>query len=38
MSAFISLPLGSVDKLSLRTRLRDIGRGKGATTSRPDVA
>jgi arsenate reductase len=38
MSAFISLPLRSIDKLSLGTRRRDIGRGEGATTSRPDVA
>jgi arsenate reductase (thioredoxin) len=35
---FTSLPLGSIDRLSLGTRLRDIGEGEGATTSRPDVA
>jgi arsenate reductase len=29
---FTSLPLGSIDKLSLGTRLRDIGRGAGATS------
>jgi hypothetical protein len=28
----------AIDKLSLGTRLRNIGRGEGATTSRPDVA
>jgi arsenate reductase (thioredoxin) len=38
ISIFTSLPLGSIDRLSLGTRLRDIGRGEGATTSRPDVA
>ena len=38
ISAFTSLPLDSIDRLSLGTRLRDIGRGKGATTLRPDVA
>jgi arsenate reductase len=38
ISIFTSLPLGSIDKLSLRTRLRDIGQGEGATTLRPDVA
>jgi arsenate reductase len=35
---FTSLPLGSIDKLSLGTRLRDIGQGEGATALRPDVA
>jgi arsenate reductase len=38
IAVFTSLPLGSIDRLSLGTRLRDIGRGEGATTSRPDVA
>jgi arsenate reductase (thioredoxin) len=38
IAAFASLPLGSIDRLSLGTRLRDIGQGEGATTSRPDVA
>jgi arsenate reductase (thioredoxin) len=38
IAVFASLPLGSIDRLSLGTRLRDIGRGEGATTSRPDVA
>jgi arsenate reductase len=35
---FTSLPFNSIDRLSLGTRLRDIGRGEGATASRPDVA
>jgi arsenate reductase len=38
IGAFTSLPLRSIDKLSLDTRLRDIGRGEGASTLRPDVA
>jgi hypothetical protein len=38
IAAFTSLPLQSIDRLSLGTRLRDIGRGYGATSSRPDVA
>jgi protein-tyrosine-phosphatase len=38
IAAFSSLPLQSIDRLSLGTRLRDIGRGEGATSSRPDVA
>jgi hypothetical protein len=33
-----TLPLGSIHRMSLGTRLRDIGRGEGATTSRPNVA
>jgi arsenate reductase (thioredoxin) len=32
IAAFTSLPLHSIDKLSLGTRLRDIGRGEGSTT------
>jgi arsenate reductase len=35
---FSSLPLQGIDRLSLGTKLRDIGRGEGATTLRPDVA
>jgi len=35
---FISLPLAGIDQLALGTRLREIGRGEGATSSRPDVA
>jgi len=38
IAIFTSLPLRSIDRLSLGTRLRDIGRGEGATASRPDVA
>ena len=38
IAAFTSLPLESIDRLSLGTGLRDIGRGEGATTRRPDVA
>jgi len=36
--AFTSLPLSSIDRLSLGTKLRDIGRSEGATASRSDVA
>jgi arsenate reductase (thioredoxin) len=32
IAAFISLPLQSIDRLSLGTKLRDIGRGAGATS------
>jgi arsenate reductase len=35
IGAFISLPLGSIDRLSLGTKLRDIGRFDGATLSTP---
>lgn len=31
--AFTSLPLGSIDRLSLGTKLREIGRSDGATSS-----
>jgi hypothetical protein len=31
IAAFASLPLASIDRLSLGTRLRDIGRSEGAT-------
>lgn len=34
IAAFTSLPLNSIDKLSLGTKLRDIGRAEGATVSR----
>jgi arsenate reductase (thioredoxin) len=34
IAAFTSLPLHSIDKLSLGTRLRDIGRGEGSTSGR----
>jgi protein-tyrosine-phosphatase len=32
IAIFTSLPLQSIDRLSLGTRLRDIGRGEGATS------
>jgi arsenate reductase len=32
IAIFTSLPLQSIDQLSLGTRLRDIGRGEGATS------
>ncbi|HVX76802.1 MAG TPA: arsenate reductase ArsC [Bradyrhizobium sp.] len=38
ISTFISLPLRSIDKLSLGARLREIGHSDGATSSRNDVA
>jgi len=38
IAAFVNLPLGSIDRLSLGTRLRAIGAGEGATSSRSDVA
>jgi len=34
IAAFTSLPLGSIDKLSLGTKLRDIGRGEGGTSGK----
>lgn len=38
IDTFVSLPLKSVDKLSLGTKLRAIGRSEGATLSNDDVA
>jgi arsenate reductase len=38
IAAFLSLPLSSMDKAALGTRLREIGRAEGATSLRPDVA
>lgn len=38
INAFTSLPLAGIDRLALGTRLREIGRSEGATSSRPDVA
>lgn len=35
---FTALPLASIDKMSLRSKLNDIGEGEGASTSRPQVA
>jgi arsenate reductase len=38
IGAFTNLPLRSIDRLSLGTKLREIGRSEGATSSRNDVA
>jgi protein-tyrosine-phosphatase len=38
ISAFSSLPLGSIDQMSLQRRLREIGRQSGAASPRPEVA
>ncbi|WP_315738845.1 MULTISPECIES: arsenate reductase ArsC [unclassified Bradyrhizobium] len=38
IDAFINLPLGRIDSMSLGTRLREIGTGEGATSFRSDVA
>jgi len=38
ITAFVNLPLAGIDRLSLGTRLREIGRGDGATPFRTDVA
>lgn len=38
ISAFLSLPLASIDRLSLQTRLRHIGTMEGASRIDPDVA
>lgn len=38
IGTFASLPLRSIDKLSLGTKLREIGRSEGATSTRNDVA
>lgn len=38
IDAFVNLPLSGIDKLSLGARLRDIGRGDGATSFAPDAA
>jgi arsenate reductase len=38
IDTFVNLPLRSIDKLSLGTRLREIGRSGGATFSNDDVA
>ena len=37
ISIFTSLPLASIDRLSLGTQLREIGRSAGATSARSDV-
>ena len=36
--AFTNLPLSSIDKLSLNTTLREIGKAEGATLPRPNIA
>jgi arsenate reductase len=38
IAVFSSLPLASIDRMSLGAKLRDIGRSEGATSSRADVA
>jgi arsenate reductase len=38
VSAFANLPIKSLDRLTLSTKLRDIGRLEGATKPRPEVA
>ena len=38
ISVFTALPVASLDKAALGTKLREIGRSKGATSPRPDVA
>jgi arsenate reductase len=38
ISAFVNLPIKSLDKLSLTAKLREIGTLEGATRPRPEVA
>src|SRR5258708_15981598 len=38
ITIFTSLPLESIDRLSLGTRLRDIGRGEGATSGQEEAS
>jgi arsenate reductase len=38
ISAFVNLPIRSLDKLSLTAKLREIGTLEGATKPRPEVA
>ncbi|MHB0772704.1 arsenate reductase ArsC [Bradyrhizobium sp. 5.13L] len=38
IGAFVNLPLGGIDRLSLGTKLREIGRSEGATSGKSDVA
>jgi arsenate reductase len=35
---FLSLPLASIDKMALSTRLREIGQSAGASSNPPGVA
>ena len=37
ISLFTALPLSSIDKMALGTKLRDIGQGEGTTSSKPQV-
>jgi arsenate reductase len=38
ISAFVNLPLASIDSLSLNAKLQGIGRMDGATLKAPQVA
>lgn len=38
ISVFAALPIGSLDKIALGTKLREIGRSEGATSPRPSAA
>lgn len=38
IGAFVNLPLSGIDRLSLGTKLREIGRSEGATSGKSDVA
>ncbi|QOZ10842.1 arsenate reductase ArsC [Bradyrhizobium sp. CCBAU 51765] len=38
IGAFVNLPLTGIDRLSLGTKLREIGRAEGATSGKSDVA
>ncbi|KQT06856.1 MULTISPECIES: arsenate reductase ArsC [unclassified Bradyrhizobium] len=38
ISVFTALPMASLDKAALGTKLREIGRSEGTTSPRPDVA
>ncbi|KQO61773.1 arsenate reductase ArsC [Methylobacterium sp. Leaf88] len=38
ISAFLALPMASLDQVSLTSRVREIGKQAGATSPRPEVA
>lgn len=38
ISVLLSLPVASLDQLTLTSRLREIGQGEGASSRRPEVA
>lgn len=38
IKAFVALPIGSLERLSLTAKVREIGHMEGASTPRPDVA